>query len=139
MESNKKIQGMGGLVFHTGSTYTCNPPPKDTDIDYLIFCTSEYVHYDIFHSLISEDYVLECGEHYQDAGDNTFYSLRKGNVNYIVTKNKEFANKHILATEVCKKLNLMDKKDRILLFKAILYREAPEGVNLIEDKNHAIK
>lgn len=48
-------------------------------------------------------------------------SWRKGKLNFIVTKNEDFIRKHKLATYVCKSLNLLNKKHRILVFQAILY------------------
>lgn len=98
-----------------GSRVTCNPAPTDTDEDWLIF--SEHI----------EMFIGDCIERgFVDEGnyaDSNFRSLRQGPNNLIVTDRKEFYDRFVLATHVCKTLNVLDKQDRIVVFQAILYQK----------------
>lgn len=98
-----------------GSRVTCNPPPRDTDEDVL--CHVESV----------QDFVREASRQgfrstSKCSGQPHFISLRKGDVNLIVSSDKDFVDKFLLATHVCKTLNVMSKQHRIVVFQAILYR-----------------
>jgi hypothetical protein len=96
-----------------GSRVTCNPAPTDTDEDWLIYSEN-------FSTFIGD--CIERG--FVDEGnyaDSAFRSLRKNTNNLIVTDRKEFYDKFILATHVCKTLNVLDKQHRIVVFQAILY------------------
>ena len=110
---------------YVGSRVTCNPAPTDTDEDILLLVDD------------LEEVIVRCtnqgyvgGETYFDSGAITklpdFCSLRKGDMNLIVTSNKLFYDKFLLATSVCKKLNLLKKNDRITVFQAILYEKGPK-------------
>lgn len=110
---------------YVGSRVTCNPAPTNTDEDILLLVDDQ------------EEVIVRCtnqgyvgGETYFDSGAITklpdFYSLRKGDVNLIVTSNKLFYDKFLLATSVCKKLNLLKKNDRITVFQVILYEKGPK-------------
>lgn len=103
-----------------GSRVTCNPPPTDTDIDYLIFCNEPQL--SVFHDCLDDyGFVRENGQHYEDASDCRFTSFRKGKLNFIVTGDIGFVETHKFATRVCKELNLMEKSHRVTLFQALLH------------------
>lgn len=52
--------------------------------------------------------------------DNTdFISLRKDNVNLLLTDDQEFFERFKLAAEVCKVLNLADRRARILVHRVV--------------------
>ena len=108
---------------YVGSRITCNPPPTDTDEDVLLLT-------DDLNTLIGD--CIEVG--FKRDGDVTasypteFVSLRSGTINFIVTDNEEFYKKFMLATHVCKFLNLQGKLDRICVFQAILYGKEYGGV-----------
>jgi hypothetical protein len=109
-----------------GSRVTCDPAPKDTDQDYLALTAGDHLE----RLLLEEGYTLE-GSWPADPGhaarnDYEFFSFRSGEVNIIVTRSREFFNAFIAATSVCKRLNLMDKADRIALFQAVLYQNPCE-------------
>lgn len=104
-----------------GSRVTVYPAPRNTDADFLIEIQQAEVS-GMVARLASEGFKWEgATEHYQDVAGNTFMSWRKGEVNLIVTSNGDFAAKHRVATALCKRLNLLDKQDRIAVFKAVLY------------------
>jgi hypothetical protein len=101
---------------YVGSRVTCSPAPTDTDEDVLLLT-------DDLETLIGD--CIEVG--FTRDGDTKasypvgFVSLRNGSMNFIVTDDEEFYKKFMLATHVCKSLNVMSKIDRIIVFQAILY------------------
>jgi len=99
-------------VHRCGSRVTCDPPPTDTDADYLIR-VSDFAYGE---ELIELGFMPESS-----AYSNTFKSYRRGILNLIVCKDVVFYEKHRLATHVCQRLNIMDKDHRIVVFQAILY------------------
>jgi hypothetical protein len=104
-----------------GSRVTCNPPPMDTDQDWLIHISE----FKAFMNVIEEEGWdfdgsdvedrLNSPEHWQ------FESYSNGKINLIATTSAEFYRRFLAATSVAKRLNLLDKKDRIALFQAVLY------------------
>ena len=108
---------------YVGSRVTCNPPPKDTDEDVLLLT-------DDLNTLIGD--CIEVG--FTRDGDVTssypteFVSLRNGTMNFIVTDDEEFFDKFMLATSVCKSLNLLEKQNRITVFQVILYGKEHQSV-----------
>ena len=108
---------------YVGSRITCNPPPTDTDEDVLLLT-------DDLNMLVAD--CIEVG--FTRDGDTRmsypegFVSLRNGTMNFIVTDNEEFFDKFMLATFVCKSLNVLEKQHRITVFQAILYGEEHQPV-----------
>lgn len=120
-----QLQEMGCVVEPCGSRVTCNPPPTDTDRDYLVE-VKRYADYEQAIQIIMENgFYPEGSDHYRNS-DFDFQSWRLGEINLIVTYKEWFANRHRAATTVCKSLNLMDKSDRIALFQKILYGNRPD-------------
>lgn len=113
---------------YVGSRITCNPPPTDTDEDVLLLT-------DDLSMLIAD--CIEVG--FTRDGDTRmsypegFVSLRNGTMNFIVTDDEEFYKKFMLATHVCKSLNVMDKSNRIVVFQAILYDKAAPASIPVEE------
>jgi hypothetical protein len=105
----------GVTVEPCGSHFTCDPPVMDTDKDYLVEC---YNRERICSFLEAAGYVREG---VLKSYDSEFVSMRLGDYNFLVTDNEDFADRHRAATHVCKKLNLLNKSDRIMVFQAVLY------------------
>lgn len=101
---------------YVGSRVTCNPPPENTDQDILIYSEDAKT---LIGNCIEQDYV-GTGSYV----GSEFTSLLQETVNLIITDNKEFYDKFMLATHVCKTLNVLDKQERITVFQAILYGKA---------------
>lgn len=99
-----------------GSRVTCVPAPTDTDEDFL--CLTDHL----------EKFVENCIKvGFKEEGSYAgpaFISLKYNNVNIIATNDEEFFDKFMLATHVCKSLNVLDKQHRITVFQAILYGKA---------------
>lgn len=107
-----------------GSRVTCNPAPTDTDQDILVLVSDMWGFRDYILG-DSESYALD-GSMILDAqlpleADDRFSSYSKGDVNLIVTEDPVFYQKFIAASSVAKRLNLLQKPDRLALFQAVLY------------------
>lgn len=113
------LKELNPLMWHkVGSTETCNPPPIDTDIDFiLLFPDRKY-------TSLMKGYSLDGSGHYEPS-EGEFSSWRKGKINLICTDSLQFYQRFLTATKVAKHLNLLDKKDRVVLFQAILYGRCP--------------
>ncbi len=106
-----------------GSKVTCDPAPVGTDTDYSCYIAKKGTLENVAAHLFDWGYMPEGDEHYQTTDTNKgFTSWRNGkNINLIVTADLEFYEKHKVATELCRRLNLLNKADRVLVFQTILY------------------
>ena len=110
-----------------GSRATCNPPPTQTDIDYLILIRESVSMATFARQLRADGFSLDTGGEYMgpesvpNQEESHFYSFRKGDLNLIVTKELDFHSRFLSATLLAKRFNLMKKVDRIALFRVILY------------------
>ena len=101
----------------TGSRYICSPAPTTTDEDYIALMPP------------GMEMALEVAgfetttdpDKYADLPQ--FISFRRGEFNVIVTNDKDFYSLFVEATEKAKSLNLLNKADRISLFRSIIYGE----------------
>lgn len=123
MDLIEEIRGHALLLNLVGSRETCNPPPQDTDQDVLVLVSpgSGMVIGRLFEHGFQVD-----GSRIEDPADHlnsegTFQSFSKGDLNFIVTCDPTFYARFMAATSVAKRLNLLDKADRIALFQAVLY------------------
>lgn len=85
-----------------GSRVTCNPPPLNTDEDWLIFWDEatgkEEVVSNLMQWLEDEDWEWDGNsDHYQQVLDEGFLLF------------------------VCQRMNVMDKDHRVMIFQAVLY------------------
>lgn len=104
----------------TGSRYICNPAPTDTDEDYVALAA---VGNDkLIRDMINAGFDMNTDpQKYEDLPQ--FLAFRKGEFNIIVTLDAEFYGLFVKATEQAKAKNLMEKADRIALFRDVLYGE----------------
>jgi len=109
-----------------GSRVTCRPEPEFSDYDYLVVVPDARALSQAVSIMSSHGFMWEGSAHYQDAAASGFMSWRFDEVNLIVTRDQEFARKHEVATKLCARLNLMNKKDRIAVFQAVLYTNTYE-------------
>jgi hypothetical protein len=105
------------LVVPVGSRVTCDPAPTDTDEDWLVYTEDLAT---LLGDCVEYGFTNE-GNYIDKESYSNFFSLRNGRHNLIVTNRKEFYDRFVLATHVCKTLNVLDKQDRIVVFQAILY------------------
>lgn len=103
----------------TGSNYTCDPPVTDTDVDYLVLVQDLWQAVEVLERV--EDWCLCQGADgaYQNDKEyaNTWYAMRKGNINLIMTDDPAWYQRAVHATTVCKQRNILDKADRIIVFR----------------------
>ena len=117
----KHLKEKGCEVGLCGSKVTCDPAPTETDTDYLVLsCTKDQMK-EIFHYLVEKGFFWEGDEHYAEQGITNFFSMRWCDFNIILTGNPDFAHRHRTATAICKKLNLLKKEDRVMVFQGVLY------------------
>lgn len=106
-----------------GSRVTCNPPPMDTDEDFL--CLVEEGSFIKLYTMLDDDgYELGGSVPFNDktlSDDDCFSSFKKGDINIIATASPVFFDLFMQATNEATRLNLLVKNDRISLFQKILY------------------
>lgn len=110
-------------IHSVGSRETCNPAPTETDLDILIYWKGDPVTDKILDNLLGDNQYYAQGKDYGDQTDFVSYKSSKTIINIILTKHLDFEYNFLLATKICKKLNLLDKKDRISVFKGIINNE----------------
>jgi len=113
----------GTIIVPVGSRVTCSPPPMDTDEDFLLLVE------DLNEAVIKlKEIGFDAGmtpeqkkayASLQRTSGGRFKSLRLGDVNYIITESAFFFDRFLTATHICKTLNVMDKKQRILVFEGV--------------------
>jgi hypothetical protein len=102
----------------TGSRVICNPPPMDTDEDFVVLARGEAK--DILQFMVDHGYTKDGGEAYnssKELDDGGFASFRKGTLNYIIVTSPETFHQLRLATELATVMNLQVKEDRIKMFQ----------------------
>lgn len=122
---HEKIEKYCKKIVAVGSRVTCDPAPFGTDQDYLVLLNKVDEIYEVAEVFEEEGFTIGGSEVVDAAeeGDPNggFSSFKKGDINYILTANEEFFNKFIFASNIAKKLNLLEKEKRINLFQIILY------------------
>ena len=128
------ISEMVDRMVPVGSRVTCDPAPTDTDEDYLLLVAPNGLELDPKYD--DRYYALEryLHEHGWTRGgslpaeigvtippEQRFESWTFDEINLILTTSNIFYQRFLAATAVAKRLNLLNKPDRIALFQAVLY------------------
>lgn len=116
-----------------GSRVTCNPPPTDTDQDWLVLVDEK--DFDQFaKTLVSHGWQVGGSLIPNDANylppSQRFNSFTLGVDNVIATASQEFHDRFLSASATAKRLNLLNKEDRIALFQSVLYATIADPVFL---------
>lgn len=119
IEIEPPLKFPGVLIEHCGSTYTCNPAPTNTDVDFICLAKDAGVFMDFEFELETDGWKFDL------AYDDSFFTSVKKSINgvkynYIVTDNEKWFVAFLRARELCKELNLMDKQQRIKVHHAFL-------------------
>jgi hypothetical protein len=107
-----------------GSRVTCSPAPTGTDEDFVILALEG--NFSRLRDRLENDGWELGGSKIPDEANtidpqDRFASWKLDDVNLIVTASPSFFDRFMAATSVCKKLNLLSKDDRIMVFQAVLY------------------
>lgn len=113
-------------LYRGGSREICDPPPLDTDEDWLVVVRDPDDHQLVKAILRKDGFDCSLTDGYPSSP--RFTSWRKGQLNYVVTADHDFAWRWRVATALAKRLNLLDKGDRIALFQAVVFAEHPDGI-----------
>lgn len=120
------VEDWGSLEPHikskvkTGSRVIYPSGASNSDYDWIVLVTDIRP---VLDSAFEEDWVLEGNEQEAHSEWYGFCSLRRNNVNLIITSSQDFYNNFDLATKVAKELELSSRDKRVCLFQAILYDE----------------
>ena len=104
-----------GPHFQTGSRATCVPAPMDTDDDW-VFVYSTTANDAILNAGGSPSYEAE-GKRYNNSSVHQCYKL--GDLNLIAVHNEASYECWYHATRIAKKLNLLEKSQRVMLFQLL--------------------
>ena len=102
------------MSFPTGSSYICNPPVTNTDIDEMFYVTDLNVAHT---QLLATGWTVCGGAEYER---KEWSAYRSGRNNALLTDNPKYFLAMYHATETAKVLNLQSKADRIALFAHIM-------------------
>lgn len=124
----ESIKALAARIEPTGSRYICDPPPTDTDSDWIVLLLSKYTMSDV-EKLCAAEGLAKGGSEVSDRtsvlpDDSVFKSFKSDVLNLIVTQDKVFFARFVHATQLAKQFNLLKKDDRIALFSIILYFES---------------
>jgi len=110
--------------FRSGSSYICFPPVTNTDYDLVLYVLPE--NFGPFMDALIADGWERGGSRNEQSEWASFKKTEDGVLyNFIVTQSEtHYANMYI-ATAVAKRLNLLRKHDRVMLFHAIVDGEIP--------------
>lgn len=103
------------LEFHrTGSSYICDPPVTNTDVDYV--CLVEESSKVILDTWLTNQGYTDVSKLYEGTD---FLSVRKERLNLIIVWSDSNYEGWVEATLQAKELNLTNKEDRVALFKKV--------------------
>lgn len=105
-----------------GSRVTCDPIPAESDCDILVKTENWQT---FLSAAIRDGWGIGGSMPDKELHDYDFVSLTKGDVNILMTEDATFVRRFLAATGVAKRMNLLHKPDRIMLFQAVLYGNAP--------------
>lgn len=116
------------LIDAVGSRVTCSPPALLTDEDILVLAPSNRFYTALRNAGWVQDGVGNMNRTrstlpYANATNFTSYRLGGTDLNIIATKKHTFYRRFVRATLLATRFNLLNKKDRIELFQAVLYPE----------------
>ena len=114
------------ISYHpTGSRYICNPAPTNTDEDWYVLLDSDDISNAMLYNLLQHEGWHTSGNEYdfREAGVNKPVSAKKGITNLIFIKNRVYYTRACAASVLAKQMNLLNKEERIALFRTVLYGE----------------
>lgn len=121
--------------FHpTGSRYICDPAPTDTDEDWVCYVKDLDT---AAAELEALGFVTEGLPGFYTGNNNgKFLSMRRDELNLILTPEKEFYDLFVAGTVLAQRLNILNKGDRIALFQIILYGVHADNLEQPYENDH---
>lgn len=112
----------------TGSRYICTPEPEGTEHDRDFIVRIEETELSTIEELLAEDGWRNGGSAEEDEDFVSYKKVASDGItdNLILTHTKSYYRKFLAMTTVAKRLNLLDKADRVALFRAGLHSECDE-------------
>lgn len=95
-----------------GSRFICEPPPEDTDEDWLVLIDPMKA-YKVYTHVEKMGYVVGGSVEV----DGEFNSYHKGEINLIITDIPFYFSRFLKGTQAAKLLGLRRKKDRVMLIE----------------------
>jgi hypothetical protein len=92
--------------------------PQANDVDFAVLLMHGDACTYVSDLALKGDGWSHCGEEY-DSAAGTWAAVRRGNLNLMVTHDRNFFEGYKLAMEVCKALRLTNKPDRIAVCKVV--------------------
>ena len=105
--------------FASGSRTICSPAPLDTDLDIVVLIDSPRAVVELVDMGYLYHHESQVAYAWPQDHDDAFVSLRKGEVNLIVVWSRTGFERWRLYTEAARRLNLLNKSDRIALAQVI--------------------
>lgn len=106
-------------MYACGSRVTCNPAPTDTDQDWVCMVPMKTpMERKVFANLKLNGWI-ELGDPNSGGDMPDLTTWRKGEDNLLVIGDVGEYNKFIMATRLAHHFNILNKEDRILLFRAV--------------------
>ena len=100
-----------------GSRIVCNPAPTDTDEDWIVLAQNLYVD----RTLVKLGFCRSDWEYSHEAHGQPIHAYRgNGNLNIVVTTDREFFRRTMEATRLARRFNLLDKSDRVALHEVVV-------------------
>lgn len=119
IDNTDKLNPLINRWFLCGSRVTCDPPVENTDRDIMVLVKDAVL---FAAKAVACGFVMGGSMQPEDcAAVFQYVSMRRGSDNVIFTEDKDFFKRFYAATSASKKLNLLNKDDRVMLFQAVLY------------------
>jgi hypothetical protein len=136
-------------VIPFGSKLVCDPPPENCDEDWAVifpfkhetkmvnglggveiplnmFPTKYYKeHLEKVHKILDKAGYKLCNEDYKQVPQH-FNTYRKEKVNISIYGDLKYGHKLKVATDICKRMNIQDKKERVEIFQIIVGEKNPK-------------
>lgn len=112
----ESLQGIAASALIGSALYL--PAEKCADVDFAVMLTDGNDAMQWCSALMSHDQTWSaCGDYDSDSG--TWFSVRRGDLNLMVTHDRAFYDRYLTAMEVCKALRLEKKEHRIAVCRIV--------------------
>lgn len=99
-----------------GSRIVCNPAPTDTDEDWIVLAQNP----DVDEALVRLGFIRTDRDYGHKEHGHPIRSYRSGDLNVLVTPDREVFRRTMEATRLATQFNLLKKTDRIALHEALV-------------------